>query len=508
MNRQGKRLGPDGYLYLSVDASGSSVAMLNYQSKVSKKARKLASGAAILNAKGKFLLKPQKEEITAFFGGVATMVKSEGEEIVRSYYDTKGKMRFSESDLPGYFLYGDPKFSEGLATILISYAKGDPQKQSRSSYAGVVDMGGKLVFSNREWRSVTQFESGLAFALGHDRLYWPIDRRGKVLSQAGFSYVFTNSARFNYDLLQDGIALAIQGKEVVALDSNGVVKWRNPMMVNGYRWLCRNGDVVYFVDGEGYDLPEYYGFWNTRTGVFSEPNYQQLDYALGEEPAMVGLRSDHFVLLDDAGIEVWQQDEQIAKLPRPQNLDHQLGPIFDFEGKADVSVLEFDEDWEMKSMEVGLMQIEEGKQFVPDAVSIFVADSAQADLMTRSVDWQVALVNTRTDSLALEVHYTNPFAFLQAQDSAGNWQNISGLRFQPRGPDIESYKMPPGYALWAIIPAMEGGFPTKLRIAWALTSNDMKDGKYILSKEFPGSINPGQFHGADCTLFMGFPRLD
>lgn len=506
INREGKKLGPSGFLYISIDASGSSVALLNSGSRVSPGARKLASGAAILDARGRFLLKPQPNEMQSFFGGLASMIDTMAGQYTKTYYDTKGKRRFSEADLPGSFSPNGASFSEGLAAINLKSKSEDIAKSGWLNHAGVVDMDGNLLFSNNKWRMVSQFDSGLAFALDMNSAFWPINRQGKILSQYGYDYVFMTSANFNFDIVQDGLAFALKGKEIIALDSLGVERWRKPLLVNGYSWSCRNGDVVYFYESEGYDLPEYYGFWNVKTGIFSDAEFEDLDFGLGEEPAMVVWQFGHYALIDDAGIEVWLENERRSEVPRPQNLDYRISAIFNFE--SEVNAIDFDEGLDLEVSETGLKPIKDVKRFPSDAVSIYVADSARPDNQTRQVDWKVGLVNNLPDSLQLDAIYSIPLVFLQAQDSTGAWRNISWLGWEASLGHVKSYKMPPGHVLWSAVPAMAGVFPTQLRLAWALNSQDLEQGKFILSREFPGSINPGQFYGDEGTLGVGFPRLN
>ena len=83
--------------------------------------------------------------------------------------------------------YSYESFSQGLLTVNIFSVDLDTLKdlysRTRIHYKGVINTEGEIVFSNESWEEITPFNHNRAFVEDTNRIWYLINKEGKVLNK-------------------------------------------------------------------------------------------------------------------------------------------------------------------------------------------------------------------------------------------------------------------------------------------------------------------------------------
>ncbi len=391
--------------------------------------------------------------------------------------DKTGRYRFTLPEHKWDFDYNHPDFYEDKAVVRIyeNHAAKYRFSGKREEYRGMVNAGGNILFSNPDWVELTPFQHNRAFAKDEKGNWFLIDTQGEIVTDQVFQEILYHTYRGEAEFLfQDAMAFVKIEEGWGVIDTTGNLLIESRKLASHHSDLIRRGAVLFMrkdISVESDNYAYQYGFWNTATQVFVQPQFHDIDMEGFGDDLIYVMKDGKSGYINARGEQIWEAKNEVKKVRL--NIDYmnrgyyyvplskKLSPEFNF------------------SPHTLQMHIDTNRRVIweekYEAVSLFVA-------------------NTSVDTVYFDVQDFRLYLKLQAQDKQGNWRDIEYLPNSWCGNSYSTLSLASGEFWRFEMPLYQGEFKTKLRaqLLYKKSITQEKD-EVIYSNETEGYINPGQF---------------
>lgn len=450
----------------------------------------------IIDAQGSFILPfGIADDIDPLASGHFEIWYIKGNEPVkgktRAVMDLTGQVLFYIPSDEFYFDYDYSGFSEGLISFSV-YIQDSITKKS-IGYDGLMDMTGRKLWSDSSWKSITKVLNGKCFAQDKNYQWHLIDSNGQHVSDTIFKEL--------YQPYRDG-KLSVGSEDFLYVETDygfGVIDWEGKWLETTqavpfeYSYVDRRGEYLLFYHSEEDDEGNYHrkvGFWHYPSKKLIEPGFK--DYY----PPTGGLDLAYVVSNEGAGYVngnfdfVWKA-ELHSSAQGPLNIDYMNRGYF-YASSPYSEELAHLGGWGGSGND--FHEIKAGDGFEQNDFYILVSPSDTARFGKNVTAHLLQVVNNTDRPLYFDAQDSRLYMKIQAKNAQGEWRDIEYLPSSWCGNSYhQMYLAPRSY--WNFeIPIYEGILKTKLRAVLQFkTKAKKKSHKVLISHEFDGSINPGQF---------------
>ncbi len=428
------------------------------------------------------------------------------EESHKSKYDAvldkKGKVLFLMNKSPYFLEYIFETFNDGLAVVSMH-----PEHwyEYDKYFGGVINLKGKVLYSNKNWKTITPFANRRAFVQEQNGNWKLIDTKGKFIGDASYLDVLNIPRLFcdTLGLFTNGIAWVKQANGWVKIDTNGTVCSAPKTFENiSDSRLFRLGDFI--IIGQDFSMNKLdtlypYGFWNTKTNAYVSPIYDDIDFHdLLHAQLIHATKGGLSYYLNHNGETVWKEPETNLTHFTNLNIAFMNQCTFAVENslfKKNVSPNEFAIDTSNMSML---------NYFAKNRLQVIVYPDSLDTIYGHFNAQKVYVVNTTGQQQLFYTNQQNLTMKVQALTAFGEWKDIEFVN-QPDYFEMNSNNQDisqlANYYYWVFkTPVYEGAFKTKLRIELKYIDPTIETSSYwdkpeltVYSNEYEGSVNPGQF---------------
>ena len=495
IDKQGRILGDTTYSRIDEFSSGVAVVTREVMEESSDRKPRSRTEYGVIDTTGKTIIPfGRYEEIQRFTDGTTLVshppLNHSEKTVRRSVVNTSGEELFT---LPpkGYSVgYSSRIFSEGRGRVEVDLVDRDTIKVWSSSlryhYAGVIDLNGRLLFSDTAWDEVTLFNRGRAFVMDTHDMWFLIDRDGDRVGDRTFRDVPAAGWDASGTIFQDGMELVRtnDGWEFIDLDGESI-----STIPRGSGEAFRIGDLALLrkIRHDTHRTTQTYGIWDPRDSTLIEPEFEDIEREFRH--GLLRVYDDgRLGYVDRAGKYVWRETPWKKGTARPLNLDYMNRGYF-YASSPVIGDLGNHGGWaDSKNEFIDLPD--------PDRSELYIHVAEKEETIWRDGvrGIPLAVVNGSSDTLYFEAQDSRLYMKVQARDQNGEWRDIEYLPSSWCGNSYHTRFLPPEAAWRFTMPVYEGEFSTELRIK-LLYRRDHSDGEdlTLYSPEFAGSVNPGQF---------------
>lgn len=476
----------------------------NHTSKTELKNEKLEH--ALIDSTGNFLIPfGVYTEIRPFNGEFTVATRYKMNDSIRSIeYDViidKKGIELFEIDTNTYFSKEEFKgFSNGVEGVVLTCGRGKNAWRYNSCYYGIVDKQGKLIHSDTNWKRMTCFQSNVAFVEDGNQRLFMINNRGERVGDSSFtSILFERNNNSVDEVIVNGYAIVKGVKRWYKMDTSGVLTEIKDVTVEKFNnsFGRREGDEVLLFEpnlDKSRDNFMVMGVWNVVTKRMIEPTYDYIfEQSLSEELIRL-VKNDLIHYFSQNGELVWKE----SKVEKTTNTSYFV------DSKEYTSYCAYGKYAENNSKHSSLKRYFRNKirskyGFPTDSLSI-VLDLVCKDTTNYGTNaFRFYIVNATKRSIEFYTSYGGLDISVQAKNESDEWQDIEfEQEYYSCGSSFSRETLPKN-RFWVLrAPIYEGEIKTKMRIRLSYSvKNELDESgftkKQIYSKEYDGSINPGQF---------------
>ncbi len=410
--------------------------------------------------------------------------------------DTKGNIVYSVPRNVWHPDYTEASYSEGLMTIFVYKQNPDSLKKwtSDNDYPGVVNRKGEIIFSNKNWKDISRFSHGRAFAMDHMRKWVMIDRAGKKIGTGIYDYV--NGAMYgnHSDVFENDKALVMTASEGwMFIDTNGIVLSHQPKKRYYDREVTRVGDDVLlgesrlryiWLDGDT-TLAKFWLADADHTTFRDELIEVMLYTDIDKETSTWGY-------MNHKGEHVWKYNKESQNGKTSLNIDYMNRGYFmassprdeDMDGLGGWGTY----DNMYSSLVLQRADYEKGKFQV-------IIDTGKSSMwFNYSRGLQVYIINDSKTKMLFPAENSRLNMIIQAKNNDGEWKDVEYLPHSWCGNSYHTLYLP-SQKFWSLtMPVYEGSTRTLLRAKLSYKESPAQEKEqYIYSNEISGSVNPAQF---------------
>jgi len=406
--------------------------------------------------------------------------------------DMKGNVVYSVPRSIWHPDYTEPGYSEGLMTVFVYKQNPDSLKKwtSDNDYPGVVNRKGELIFSNQNWKDISRFSHGRAFAMDQMRKWVMIDRTGKRVGNGVYDYV--NGTRYGNqsDVFANGKALVMSDYGWIYIDTNGTELSHQPWTRSYSSDVERVGDdVIMSYDG--------YKIWLADDSSISGRKYISVSSStLCDELIQVQLDASgdasDWGYVDHSGKVIWSTNDSPPDNRTALNIDYMNRGYFMASSPRD-SEMDGVGGWGSYDNMYNPMR-EFRQSFEKGKFQVILDSTKKTTWFEYSVGYEVDIINDSKTKYLFPAENSRLNMIIQAKDGNGEWRDIEYLPHSWCGNSYHTLYLPPQNYWLLEMPKYEGSTKTVLRAKLGYTESlHQEREQYIYSNEITGSVNPAQF---------------
>lgn len=449
----------------------------------------------LINALGEIILDTIYEEITPYSPEAALVTGAN-----HAPYDMKEVYELGTVDDQGNEITPFGVIQEiigpGDNTVKVSVVTS--QEENASAQYGILSPNGRLSVKYSDeaesimghWEEVTSFRHKRAFAKAKHNYWYLIDYSGNPINDRPYKKIlFDPDSYDNSNFFKDGVAFVEVAEGWGVIDTSG--KWvAYPTSVGGStKYESRIGSFLFFASRND-ESELVYGFMNAEMDEVVEAQFQHLegtDFSTGLTVATKGEQTGY---INKHGIFIWTQQEDLPS-NIPLNIDFMNRGYFYASSTPMKKYAGFGGWGRSKN---GFYPIPKETEHLPDSLSIKVVEESSARFAEAFLGNKLYIANVTQDTFVFAAQDSRLYLVIQAKDPNGDWKDIEYLPSSWCGNSYHQVFLPPKHQWEFTIPVYEGAFQTVLRAQLFGVSKKLdEEGTYVLSNEFPGSVNPAQF---------------
>lgn len=348
------------------------------------------------------------------------------------------------------------------------------------------------------YTEITPVYEGRRFAEENSQVWYLTDSNGKKISETPFEEVLgVDSGPLQWEeIWADGLAFVETKDGFGAIDRDGNFKVPVREFKFGVAYVVRYGDYLLLAEDISVENAYYsykYGFWNWKTNFLLEPKFYRIQETDLLHGGLIGaLEEKQWCYLTPQGKYIWNEKKVAQKAPPPLNIDFMLRGNFYAASPYSEKYNGFG-GWG-KSDNYAHKITKAQPPFESNKIQLKAKPQEAKIAYGKSRGFALYLANTTPDTLVLSAADSRLNMLIQAQDSLGNWRNITYLPSSHCGNSYHSVFLAPGEYWNFTVPNMEGEIRTKMRILLKAPRGSTAD---IISNEYEGGVNPAQFWRQD-----------
>ncbi len=451
----------------------------------------------IIDTNGKFIVPYGKYKqiliqsegyFTAVMADPARIEYSDGSDYKYVLLDKSSKEMFAIDGKTG--VNTDSRVHNGLLMVQVVDTTGGKYRYSSNTHIGFVNLSGKLVIDDANYKRAQDFSCNRAFVTGDDGISSMIDTKGKVIARNAYERVHDGGFRDNMALVQVNQKWGIidtNGKFILQptfedVDEAGIV--------DGYLFFRQ------YVDVDSNSRSMLTGIAKTDGTAVLPPVMERFDSRGFRNGILRCVVGDKLTYVNKKGEMIWQENKLPAALKR-LNIDYMNRACYT------ASSLYEDEKYSRGyggwagSANIPVKMVKQDK-FQTKTLSIVVDTTLRDTFAKEFYGVKCYVVNDTKEAIEFNASDSKLSMLLQAMDAQGHWKDIEYVPSSWCGNSYHTVFLPPQHYWNFAIPQYDGAIGTRLRVRLdyiepGAAGNRKTAEKTVYSNEFAGKINPGQF---------------
>lgn len=342
---------------------------------------------------------------------------------------------------------------------------------------------------------ITPEYNGRRFAEQNHKEWYLTDSKGKKISQTPFKEILgVDSGPLQWEeIWAEGLAFVKIKDGIGAIDLEG--NFKVPVREFGFKVAYFERDGDYIVLSEDISVEDKYynylhGLWNWKTNFLLKPQFYEL-YVLNNGVIHV-LEKEQWCYMSTQGEYIWKEKLPNPKTIPPLNIDFMLRSNF-YAASPNSARFNGAGGWGTSDNYAHKI-IKPHAAFEPNKIQLKAITQEDKVAYGKSRGFALYLINTTADTVVLNAEDSRLKMLIQAQDSSGAWRDVTYLPSSHCGNSYHNVFLAPGEYWDFTVPVMEGAIRTKMRILLKAPRGSTAD---IISNEYEGGVNPGQFWRKD-----------
>jgi hypothetical protein len=444
---------------------------------------KKALGIGVVDLEGRFVVPMGSYSACAGFSdGLAAVnifhwdENSEGPDLV---IDKEGKIANAKNGIQWFFIH-NYYYHGGLAIVQKN------TETNKDKYPVAINKAGEIVIDNPDFRTITPFSDGRAFAETKDHKWLLIDQTGKQIGSHSAKRVYWwESAKF--PPFQNGSALVLVDEGWGTIDVAGNVKFPANRFDDNFYPIRFDNWIVFeqqSLNNSKNIVPMSFGYcaWNLNTDHLITGNFDKYEIIAGNSTLIRLSQKGIDYLLNDHGKEIWKSKPRKEAQSQALNVDFMVSanyPYFALKSDSTLSTIDGEPCSHFKNLpkgKVGCYLETSNPSKIRAYKQLTLGNDTDAPIYLRSIEMSIDIL-------------------LEAKNENGEWQAIEYFRENPCYDQATNWvALRPHEAQAFYIPVYEGSNPTMMRLRLKYSDNsDGANAKTFYSEEFKGSVNPAQF---------------
>lgn len=383
--------------------------------------------------------------------------------------------------------YTKTGYHDGMMVVQVYKQNPDSVRNwnTEMDYPGVVDRNGKILFSNKEWENISNFNHGRAFAQIDHRDWILIDQTGKQVGYEIYDEVDGTRYGEESDVFANGKALVLTSNGWKYIDVDGKVIAKSPGK-SFTSEIERVGDNVVI----GYNDRR---IWIPGDSLLAERFFAGVaTWTLKDDLIKVVFVEEIWGYINHKGETLWQSKTEEISLSPTMNADYMLRGYFMASSPYDSSLYGFGGWGSYDNMFIGLDTLQ--SSYAKGKFQVIIDTTRSIPWFDISMGHTLYIINDSKSKVYFPAENSRIEMIIQAKNRKGEWQDIEYLPHSWCGNSYHTLYLPPKHYWEFSVPKFEGSFTTKLRAKlWCKTESDQKEEDIIYSNEISGSVNPAQF---------------
>ncbi|HBF21822.1 MAG TPA: hypothetical protein DDW81_17110 [Cryomorphaceae bacterium] len=398
------------------------------------------------------------------------------------FVDINGEILFRKKFGEHQWLHGG--LFEGFVVVYLNSSEEDTPKNKReTAYQGYINTKGDIVIDKPEYRYVTSFSNGRAFARVNGKNYL-IDTTGKITHPRPYSLVQT----------------FMNGHSIVLDSGNrnwGVINTSGQYIIEPSFIGITHLDEHHFYFSDTTFNPKCescYGVANYKGETIIEPSLNDLDYEGFKNGLLHCIKNGYPAYIDTSGKVIWQEEETSITELQSLNIDYMNGGYFIAFSEQPNSHGGYAESQNLPQ------KIDKALQLPEKELSVTVKTEVHDTLWKSYLGYRVIVANTTRKKIEFFAQDSRLYMKVQAKNPRGEWQDIEYLPSSWCGNSYHSVYLKKNEYWKLTTPVYEGDFETQLRIELEYPDPDdepenpwERKTRKIYSNEYAGSVNLAQF---------------